>query len=217
MKSGIICALVFLAFAVSSCEKINILDIKTTYCTATINGQEYKDVNTVREELGIRGYPFATNERIFIGKSNNLAYIQFQLSDANGKISYYLFGGILFGKEENFPILKKEYQIYCHPSFDISDKPAEKIADDYMEFQAKETSSMYPSGILVLKKNSDIISSSYEMPCPLSGTLIFTEYNKTNHKYSGSFTLQNMESSGSLSYDVKGEFKVLVSFRTYSE
>ena len=217
MKLRILCVMAFLAFAVSSCEKNNILDIKTTYCTAIINGEEYKDAPTLREELGRREYPFATKERVYIGKNNNLAYIQFQLSDANGKMCYYLFGGIPFGKEENFPILKKEYQIYCHPSFDISDKPAEKIADDYMEFQAKETPSMYPSGILVLKKNSDIISSSYEMLCPLSGTLIFTEYNKTNHKYSGSFTLQNMESSGSLSYDVKGEFKVLVSFRTYSE
>ena len=213
----IFCVLALMVVMLSSCEKINILDIKTTYCTATINGEEYKDVTTVREELGRGGYPFATKERIFIGTSNNLAYIQFQLSDANGKICYYLFGGIPFGKEENFPILNKEYHIYCHPCFDISDKPAEKIADNYMEFQAKETSSMYPSGILVLKKYSDIISSSYEIPCPLSGTLIFTEYDKTNHKYSGSFKLQNMESSGSLSYDVKGEFKVLVSFRTYSE
>ena len=204
----IVCVLALMVVMFSSCEKNNIQDIKTTYCTAIINGEEYKDAPTVREELGKKGYPFATKERIFIGKSNNLAYIQFQLSDANGKMCYYLFGGIPFGKVENFPILKKEYQIYCHPSFDISDKPAEKIADDYMEFQAKKTSSLYPSGILVLKKNSDIISSSYEMPCPLSGTLIFTEYNKTNHKYSGSFTLQNMESSGSLSYDVKGEFKV---------
>jgi len=202
----------FLAFAASSCEKNNILDIKTTYCTAIINGEEYKDAPTLREELGKKGYPFATKERIFIGKSNNLAYIQFQLYDANGKMCYYLFGGIPFGKEENFPILKKEYHIYCHPSFNISDRPAEKIASDYMEFQAKETSSMYTSGILVLKKYSDIISSSYEMPSPLSGTLIFTEYDKTSHKYSGCFTLQNMESSGSLSYDVKGEFRVVVTF-----
>ena len=98
MKLRILCVLAFLVFAFSSCEKINILDIKTTYCTATINGEEYKDVTTVREELGRRGYPFATNGRIFIGTSNNLAYIQFQLSDANGKICYYLFGGIPFGK-----------------------------------------------------------------------------------------------------------------------
>lgn len=212
MKLRILCVMAFLAFAVSSCEKNNILDIKTTYCKAIINGEEYKDAPTLREELGRRGYPFATKERVYIGKNNNLAYIQFQLSDANGKMCYYLFGGIPFGKEENFPILKKEYQIYCHPSFDISDRPTEKIASDYMEFQTKESSSMYPSGILVLKKYSDIISSSYEMPSPLSGTLIFTEYDKTNHKYSGSFTLQNMESSGSLSYNVKGEFRVVVTF-----
>ena len=212
MKLRILCVMAFLAFAASSCEKNNILDIKTTYCTAIINGEEYKDAPTLREELGKKGYPFATKERIFIGKSNNLAYIQFQLYDANGKMCYYLFGGIPFGKEENFPILKKEYHIYCHPSFNISDRPAEKIASDYMEFQAKETSSMYTSGILVLKKYSDIISSSYEMPSPLSGTLIFTEYDKTSHKYSGCFTLQNMESSGSLSYDVKGEFRVVVTF-----
>ena len=107
----IVCVLALMVVMLSSCEKINILDIKTTYCTATINGEEYKDVTTVREELGRRGYPFATNGRIFIGTSNNLAYIQFQLSDANGKICYYLFGGIPFGKEENFPILNKEYHI----------------------------------------------------------------------------------------------------------
>ena len=104
----IFCVLALMVVMLSSCEKNNILDIKTTYCTATINGEEYKDVTTVREELGRRGYPFATKERIFIGTSNNLAYIQFQLSDANGKICYYLFGGIPFGKEENFPILNKE-------------------------------------------------------------------------------------------------------------
>ena len=88
----IVCVLALMVVMLSSCEKINILDIKTTYCTATINGEEYKDVTTVREELGRRGYPFATKGRIFIGTNNNLAYIQFQLSDANGKICYYLFG-----------------------------------------------------------------------------------------------------------------------------
>ncbi|MBQ7998464.1 MAG: hypothetical protein IJ296_03985 [Bacteroidales bacterium] len=45
MKLRILCVLAFLVFAFSSCEKINILDISTTYCTATINGQEYKDAN----------------------------------------------------------------------------------------------------------------------------------------------------------------------------
>ncbi|MBE6226840.1 MAG: hypothetical protein E7121_07120 [Bacteroidales bacterium] len=180
MKLRILCVLAFLVFAFSSCEKINILDISTMYCTATINGQEYKDAPTVKEELGRRGYPFATKERIFIGKNNNLAYIQFQLSDDNGKMCYYLFGGIPFGKGENFPVLNKEYNIYCHPSFDISDRPDEKIADDYMEFQAKETSSMYPSGILVLKRYFDITSSYYEMPSSLSGIMKFTEYNDAN-------------------------------------
>lgn len=206
----IFCVLALMVVMLSSCEKINILDIKTTYCTATINGEEYKDVTTVREELGRRGYPFATNARIFIGTSNNLAYIQFQLSDANGKICYYLFGGIPFGKEENFPILNKEYHIYCHPCFDISDKPAEKIADNYMEFQAKETSSMYPSGILVLKKYSDIISSSYEMPCPLSGIMKFTEYNDAKKKYSGNFVLQSNDGIDGNHYEIKGELKSTV-------
>lgn len=207
MKLRILCVLAFLAFAVSSCEKNNILDIKTTYCTATINGKEYKDAPTVREELGRRGYPFATRERIFINKDKNLAYIQFQLSDANGKMCYYLFGGIPFGKEENFPILNKEYQIYCHPNFDISDKPDEKIADDYIEFQVQETSSMYPSGILVLKKYSDIISSFYEFPLPLSGIIRFTEYSDANKKYIGNFELQSNDGIDGYHYEIKGEVK----------
>ncbi len=213
MKFRILCTLVFCALAVSSCEKINILDIKTTYCTATINGQEYKDAPTVREELGRRGYPFATRGRIFINKDKNLAYIQFQLSDADGKMCYYLFGGIPFGKEENFPILNKEYQIYCHPSFDISDKLDERIADDYMEFQVQETSSMYPSGILVLKKYSDIISSFYEfpLPLPLQGTLKFTDYNETNQRYKGNFDVHSLNVPSGSKYDVKGELNTRVS------
>jgi len=210
MKLRILCVLAFLVFAFSSCEKINILDISTMYCTATINGQEYKDVTTVREELGRRGYPFATNGRIFIGTSNNLAYIQFQLSDDNGKMCYYLFGGIPFGKGENFPVLNKEYNIYCHPSFDISDRPDEKIADDYMEFQAKETSSMYPSGILVLKRYFDITSSYYEMPSSLSGIMKFTEYNDANKKYSGHFVLQSNDDIDGKHYEIKGTLKSTV-------
>lgn len=211
MKLRILCVLAFLAFAVSSCEKINILDIKTTYCTATINGQEYKDAPTVREELGGRGYPFATRARIFINKDKNLAYIQFQLSDADRKMCYYLFGGIPFGKGENFPILNKEYQIYCHPNFDISDKLDENIADDYMEFQVQETSSMYPSGILVLKRYSDITSSFYEFPLPLHGTLKFTDYNETNQRYKGNFDVHSLDVSSGSKYDVKGELNTRVS------
>ncbi len=194
----------------SSCEKINILDIKTTYCTAIINGQEYKDAPTVREELGRRGYPFATKGRIFIGKNNNLAYIQFQLSDDNGKMCYYLFGGIPFGNGENFPVLNKEYHIYCHPSFDIYDRPDEKIADDYMEFQAKETSSMHPSGILVLKRYFDITSSYYEMPSSLSGIMKFTEYNDAKKKYSGNFVLQSNDGIDGKHYEIKGTLKSTV-------
>lgn len=210
MKLRILCILAFLAFAAPGCEKNNILDIKTTYCIATINGQEYKDATTVREELARRGYPFAIKERIFIGINNNLAYIQFKLSDANGKMCYYLFGGIPFADGENFPVLNKEYRIYCHPNFDITGREEENIADDYLEFQTKETSSMYPSGILVLKKYSDITSSSYETPHSLPGIVRFTEFNQTNKKYSGNFILQGNDDIEGKHYRIGGELKSTV-------
>ena len=120
----------------------------------------------------------------------------------------FVFGALADG--ENFPVLNKEYRIYCHPNFDITGREEEKIADDYLEFQTKETSSMYPSGILVLKKYSDITSSSYETPHSLSGIIRFTEFNQTNKKYSGNFTLQGNDDIEGKHYRIEGELKSIV-------
>ena len=55
--------------ALTGCEKHNILDTRTTYCKVLINGKEYKDAPTLREQLGKNGYPYSsTKERIFIRK-----------------------------------------------------------------------------------------------------------------------------------------------------
>ena len=68
--------------ALSGCEKHDILDTRTTYCTIFINGEEYKDAPTLREQLGRNGYPNSTKERIFIRKNQgNIAYLQFLLAD----------------------------------------------------------------------------------------------------------------------------------------
>lgn len=83
--------------ALSGCEKHDILDTRTTYCTVFINGEEYKDAPTLREQLGRNGYPNSTKERIFIRKNQgNIAYLQFLLADNDDKKCYYLFGGIPF-------------------------------------------------------------------------------------------------------------------------
>ena len=98
-------------FALEGCDKHDILDIQTTYCTVFINGEEYKDAPTLREQLGRNGYPYSsTKERIFIRKDQgNIAYLQFLLADNDDKKCYYLFGGIPFPEGETFPLLNKEY------------------------------------------------------------------------------------------------------------
>ena len=98
--------------ALAGCEKHDILDIRTTYCTVLINGEEYKDAPTLREQLGRNGYPNSTKERIFIRKNQgNIAYLQFLLADNDDKKCYYLFGGIPFSEGESFPLLNKEYYL----------------------------------------------------------------------------------------------------------
>ena len=73
-------------YAFSGCEKHDIMNIRTTYCTVLINGKEYKDAPTLREQLRRNGYPNSTKERIFIRKNQgNIAYLQFLLADNDDK------------------------------------------------------------------------------------------------------------------------------------
>ena len=117
-----------MTFSLVGCKKHDILDARTTYCKVLINGEEYKDAPTLREQLGRNGYPNSTKERIFIRKDqSNIAYLQFLLADNDDKKCYYLFGGIPFPEGESFPLLNKEYSLCYHPEFDMTSIPVDRI------------------------------------------------------------------------------------------
>ena len=197
---------VIIISALAGCEKHDILDIRTTYCTVLINGEEYKDAPTLREQLGRRGYPNSTKERIFIYRNQeNIAYLQFLLTDNNDKKCYYLFGGIPFPERETFPILNKEYSLRKHPEFDMTSIPVDRITKDYIESFDNQ------DGIMFIKKHYELSNEFANSLCPLSGTIIFTEYNPKNKKYKGTWQMKN----GDENYEIVGEFNSTVVYNEY--
>lgn len=48
---------IILLLILSSCKEIDILELKTTYCEVSINGVDYKDEATLRENIGIEDIP----------------------------------------------------------------------------------------------------------------------------------------------------------------
>ena len=192
--------------ALVGCEKHDILDTRTTYCTVLINGEEYKDAPTLREQLGRRGYPNSTKERIFIYRNQeNIAYLQFLLTDNNDKKCYYLFGGIPFPEGETFPILNKEYSLRYHPEFDMTSIPVDRITKDYIQSSGNQ------AGIMFIQKHYEMSNELIDPLYPLSGTIIFTEYNPKNEKYKGTWQMKNEDEN----YEIIGEFNSTVVYNEY--
>lgn len=192
---------VIIISALAGCEKHDIMDARTTYCKVLINGEEYKDAPTLREQLGRYGYPNSTKERIFIYRNQeNIAYLQFLLTDNNDKKCYYLFGGIPFPEGETFPILNKEYSLRYHPEFDMTSIPVDRITKDYIESFDNQ------DGIMFIKKHYELSNEFANSLCPLSGTIIFTEYNPKNKKYKGTWQMKSIDKDGDENYEIVGEF-----------
>ena len=189
-------------FALEGCDKHDILDTRTTYCKVLINGKEYKDAQTLREQLGRNGYPYSTRkERIFIRKNQgNIAYLQFLLANNDDQKCYYLFGGIPFPEEETFPLLNKEYSLHHNPEFDTTDIPVDKITKDYIQSSGNQ------AGIMFIQKHYEISNELINPLYPLSGTIIFTEYNSKNQKYKGTWHMKD----GNKNDEIIGEFNSTV-------
>ena len=164
---GLLLGLIMIC-ALSGCEKHDILDTRTTYCTVFINGEEYKDAPTLREQLGRNGYPNSTKERIFIRKNQgNIAYLQFLLADNEDKKCYYLFGGIPFPEGESFPLLNKEYSLRYHPEFDMTSIPIDRITKDYIQSSGNQ------AGIMFIQKHYELSNEFANALSPLSGAIVY--------------------------------------------
>ena len=195
-----------MTFSLVGCKKHDILDARTTYCKVLINGEEYKDAPTLREQLGRNGYPNSTKERIFIRKNQgNIAYLQFLLADNDDKKCYYLFGGIPFPEGESFPLLNKEYSLCYHPEFDMTSIPVDRITKNYIQ------SSGNRAGIMFIRKHYEMSNEFANPLYPLSGTIVFTEYNPKNKKYKGTWHMKNENEN----YEITGEFNSTVVYNEY--
>ena len=195
-----------MTFSLVGCKKHDILDARTTYCKVLINGEEYKDAPTLREQLGRNGYPNSTKERIFIRKDqSNIAYLQFLLADNDDKKCYYLFGGIPFPIGESFPLLNKEYSLCYHPEFDMTSIPVDRITKNYIQ------SSGNRAGIMFIRKHYEMSNEFANPLYPLSGTIVFTEYNPKNKKYKGTWHMKNENEN----YEITGEFNSTVVYNEY--
>ena len=194
-------------FALEGCDKHDMLDTQITYCTVLINGEEYKDAPTLREQLGRNGYPYSsTKERIFIRKDQgNIAYLQFLLADNGNKKCYYLFGGIPFPEGKSFPLLNKEYSLRYHPELDITSIPVDRITKNYIQSSGNQ------AGIMFVQKHYEMSNELINPLYPLSGTIVFTEYNPKNKKYKGTWHMKN----GNENYEITGEFNSTVAYNEY--
>ena len=195
-----------MTFSLVGCKKHDILDARTTYCKVLINGEEYKDAPTLREQLGRNGYPNSTKERIFIRKDQcYIAYLQFLLADNDDKKCYYLFGGIPFPEGESFPLLNKEYSLCYHPEFDMTSIPVDRITKNYIQ------SSGNRAGIMFIRKHYEMSNEFANPLYPLSGTIVFTEYKPKNKKYKGTWHMKNENEN----YEITGEFNSTVVYNEY--
>lgn len=195
MKS-IVCLI--LLSILSSCKKINILELNTTYCEVSINGVDYKDEVTLREDLGYRGYPYSTKERFWI--ENNIAYFQFKLKYED-KETFYLWGGLDY-RNNVFPELNKKYIFDYNQDFNISNVNDDKLIDEYLEYRRNENLSDI-NGIVYLK---EIVNFNTTV-LPLTGYLIFTEYKKSNHRYKGTLYFKDVNNK----YNLTGELNINIS------
>lgn len=185
----------------AGCEKHDIMEIRTTFCKVLINGEEYKDAPTLREQLGTHGYPDPIKERIFIYRNQeNIAYLQFLLTDNNDNRCYYLFGGIPFPEGEDFPVLNKEYSLVHNPDFDMTEITAGRITKDYIHSSGNQ------NGIMFIQKHYEMSNELFDPLHPLSGSIVFTEYNPKNTKYKGTWHMRSMGKDGGEEFEITGEF-----------
>ena len=146
---------IILLMSLGSCKRHEILNQEFIFCEATINNVQYKDASTFKELLGYQALPFATKERFFIGY-DTIAYLQFKLVNNNDPNDfYYLFGGITYPKNEEFPLLNKEYIIKYNQNFE-TDKFIAVELEHYLYEQRKNNPNILPFGVILLEKDKGL-------------------------------------------------------------
>ena len=200
---GILLITMIFITVLSSCEKKEILELKTVWGEATINNNCLFQYTTVGEGLSHTYWflPLGVNNNICIVKEG-VCYFQMFLRDYEEKDADN-FWLILIGcyADEKFPIIGKEYKIVVQDQVNlgnigISFYESGKLRDFY-----SENSEFVSYGIAGLS-----IPPSHEKFIPLAGSIKFVKGDTKSGEYSISYSLKSEDNSASDTYSIMGKF-----------
>ena len=189
----------------SSCEKKEILKLKTVWGEATINNNRLFQYTTVGEGLSNKYWflPLGVGDICIV--KEGVCYFQMFLRDYEEKDTYN-FWLILIGcyADEKFPIIGKEYKKYKIVVQDqvnlgnigISFYDSGKLRDFY-----SENSEFVSYGIAGLS-----IPPSHEKFIPLAGSIKFEKGDTKSGEYSISYSLKSEDNSVSDTYSIMGKY-----------
>lgn len=199
---GILIAMIFIT-VLSSCEKKEILELKTVWGEATINNNCLFQYITVGEGLSNKYWflPLGVGDICIV--KEDVCYFQMFLRDYEEKDADN-FWLILIGcyADEKFPIIGKEYKIVVQDQVNlgnigISFYESGKLRDFY-----SENSEFVPYGIAGLS-----IPPSHEKFIPLAGSIKFVKGDTKSGEYSISYSLKSDDNSADGKYRIIGKFK----------
>lgn len=117
-------------------------------------------------------------------------------------------GGITYPKNEEFPLLNKEYIIKYNQDFE-TDKFIAVELEHYLYEQRKNNPNILPFGVILLEKDKGLGDKNDYIS--LNGNMIFESYNTKNNKYQGHFQLyKKADDLGFKDYAIMGQFDVVV-------
>ena len=200
-KYVIVNAIIMILIVLTGCSKDTIRNHKTFYGKATINGLELFDYRTLEESITpLLWYINLSRDRIKITE-DNICYMQMFLRKDKDPDPYN-YCMILIGIPVNdeFPVLNKEYTI--------------NYIDD-IEYGKRNSTFEYTKELEKLIRYNNSISygiAGIETPTsdrrylPLKGTLSFYKYDSKTETYYISYTLETLNISDALKYNITGDF-----------
>lgn len=190
------------AMIMVGCKKVEIMNQKTQYGEATVNGIVLYDYTTVEEQLANSLAPQFMPLADFIINRNDISYLQTTLrkEDEDNPNSFWF---ILIGipADDEFPVLNKEYNIVfnenvnygsLHRSFEYT-RELERLSNTGIE-----DLSIGIAGLRTPDSENELI--------PLTGKIIFYKHDAKTGIYYTNYTLKSLDDSDNDSYLIEGEF-----------
>lgn len=206
--------LLALCILLSACsKKTELLEQKTNFGSAIINGKAYRDYLTVGEALSnMFFYTPLHGSGKFLISNDSVAYLQFVLRDDSAHAlheSWLVLVGIPISNGEHFPVIGKEYPIQYSPLTDHTLSGGGNFYERKLLEQMKaDHSPDLPLGVGGVKVPDDLEFTALE------GCLTFTDSTPSKDgkdmKYTGEYRLKNLPDEEYGSIDIVGKFNLIL-------